>query len=187
MYYPNFWEYAYTFNNSFNELKKEFSNDRLYPLPKKQLSKNYNNQVGLVYSMNDVTVLPKERNANKSNVSNSIHLNDNIVACEKLVEKYPCTRCKLTIREATCKDKPVQRKTFGNIYCPYENCVKMYKYHECLINHLKNKHGLNEQQIQNITGSVELQQNKEIYNKISIVDDETDQPSNTCYYYKLIY
>ena len=109
-------------------LIKKFAINRPYPLPTNSLSKNYNNQIGFIFTMNDIDSFYQEKQNIKKYLHSIEHNSTNVILCKKLVQNYPCTRCRLTVREATCKENPIQRKSFEIIFCPYPNCVKLYKY-----------------------------------------------------------
>lgn len=112
--YPNFWQYAYTYHRAWIELIKKFALDRPYSISHGPLSKNYNNQHGLAFWMEDTHISQSERRSTQnSTVLNYKGTEEDSQLCEELVHLYPCINCRLTIRQAFCKSNPLQKTTLG--------------------------------------------------------------------------
>jgi hypothetical protein len=140
------------------ELVKKFAIDRPFPLKQQNIhaTKCYNNQKGLVFSMSDILLksnkLVKQcrfylifvlkkilfRNENKGTVNQEYK-------CTQLAILYACTRKKLLIREATCKENPTKTKLQQPyVHCPATDCVYTFVYKKSFRNHLITCHQYSE-------------------------------------------
>ena len=108
--YPNDWEYRTTYFRAKYELMKRFSNNYRYRYPNKVLSKNYNNQTGLNFDINTIDLQLKRKTTSTIVENNKGNKEDENI-CIQLATKYKCTRRRLTIRDATCKETPLHKKT----------------------------------------------------------------------------
>jgi len=172
--YPNLWLYEVYQQRGWIELVKKFSSDCPFSQPEKNCSKFYQNQHGLRISLEHLRLLSpllrkttlqewKQKNGGTE---------EQQLRCEQLAHKFPCSRKKLLIREASCKENPLLQKVANKRYlhCPFENCPKTYIYQQSFIWHLKKVNG--EEDFQDYQVGSLAQKVVQTETSIEIVQDE---------------
>lgn len=87
---------------------KKFSSDYSFPTTTKRVGKCYGNQVGLAFSMKSLefnSSTTKKEIQRKMKAENK-GTDAEHAKCLELAEEFRCSRKKLLIREATCKESP---------------------------------------------------------------------------------
>eukprot|EP00733_Pompholyxophrys_punicea_P000690 Pompholyxophrys_punicea_v1_NODE_233_length_2631_cov_11.916149.p1 type:complete len:493 gc:universal NODE_233_length_2631_cov_11.916149:347-1825(+) len=162
--YPSLWDYGCYYARAKMEHVKLNADDNLNRSPKRHVSKKYNNQKNLHYTMKSIKLLSKAdrnilRQEIKSNYGGSA---DDKLFCQEMVLTMRPTRKKLLVREATCKEDPTHKVKVAvrpALICTQPNCSKQYVYPKALITHFITTHNYKEDDAKHAVLAIEAKGN----------------------------
>lgn len=177
--FPNFKEYAYTYNSAMLELKKKHLGKPIIPFKNKQFSKSpkYGCLVGVYWGRADVELTSPtlKKKAQKELKAQNQGSSSQKATCKSIVEKYPPTNKKLTIREATCKENPTKQKFALILTCPVSDCPRSFTYPKSFANHLYVCHFDLYHSLEDATATVKRIETSQLQQEQSFITQPTSQ------------